>query len=262
MHFTLIGGAIFWLAPKSEDARAISISKASLDSLHAAQADRMQVASLPETTTREVDAREIEDEVLYREALRLGLDKDDPIIRGRLVQKLLLLVEDLGGASRTPTDAELRAYFDETRDRWKRPPRVRIAHVFATKKENLPSEVRDDAGEPFPYPRRLTASERELAQTYGDGFSKAVFSGETIAESRFGWHRVRVDERIDGGLATFEEARADLELEYWLVRRERITGTYLKKTVASYAITIDGRPLSGFVPTRRVAARPDPSAED
>jgi hypothetical protein len=45
---------------------------------------------------------------LYREALRLGLDVGDPIVRQRLIQKVLFVAEDLGGATRTPREAEPR----------------------------------------------------------------------------------------------------------------------------------------------------------
>lgn len=267
LHFGVLGFAIFAFARREEDGRNIAISKASLDALHAAQAQHLEVASISPELAHEVDAREIEDEVLYREALRMGLDKDDPIIRQRLVQKLLLIVEDLGGASRAPTDAELRAYFESTREKWRKPATYRVEHVFARTKERLPAEIAMDAGDPFPYPRTFTQSKKEIAQTYGVPFSDFVttLAPGTVSDpiaSSFGWHRVRLLETVPGGLASFDEARADLLLDYMLVRRERITGTWLAKTVARYRITIDGKRIEGFLPTRRVAARPDWSAED
>lgn len=75
----------------------------------------------------------------------MALDKGDPIVRERLIQKLLLLVEDVGGASRPPTDADLRAYFDATRAQWRRPERVHFVHVFATTKAKLPGLARGAA---------------------------------------------------------------------------------------------------------------------
>jgi hypothetical protein len=274
LHFAAIGGAIFFLARREDDPRAIEIPSTTLTELHAAQAQHLDVTAISAEAAHEVDAREIEDEVLYREALRLGLDKDDPIVRQRLVQKLLLIVEDLGGASKPPTDAELRAHFEKSRDRWRKPPAYRFVHVFSATRANLPSasvlEGAIDpppAGDPFPYSRSVTQSKKAIASSFGDVFADAVEHlpvgqpSDPIV-SRFGWHRVRVAQRIEGGPATFDEVRSDVELDYLLVRRERITGEYLSKTIAKYRVTIDGKKIEGFVPTRRVAARPDDSAED
>jgi hypothetical protein len=60
----------------------------------------------------------------------------------------------------------------------------------------------------------------------------------------------------------FEEARASLELDYALERREAVVGDYVRKKASEYRIEIDGKRLEGFTPTRRVAVRTDPSAED
>src|SRR5581483_11346012 len=234
LHFGILGGAIFALSKRERDPRAIEIPSATLTELHAAQAQHLEVANISPELAREVDAREIEDEVLYQEALRLGLDKDDPIVRQRLVQKLLLLVEDLGGASKPPTDAELRAHFDATRDRWRKPPAFRFAHVFSATREKLPATVDASLGDPFPHPRTATRSKKAISETYGDVFAESIEHlpiGQTSEPivSKYGWHRVRVDERIDGGPASFEEVRSDVELDYLLVRRERITGAYLAK---------------------------------
>ena len=55
----------------------------------------------------------VKEEVLYREALRLGLDRDDTIVRRRLAQKMTFMLEDgaaveIAGLPRTLTDVLLR----------------------------------------------------------------------------------------------------------------------------------------------------------
>lgn len=273
-HFAVLGGAIFALAPRQGDPRAVDVPRTALVTLEHAQAARELATSLSPDEAREVDARAIEDEVLYREAVRLGLDRDDPIIRQRLVQKLLLLVEDLGGASRAPTDEELRAFFDEDPGRYRLPARVHLVHVFASRQDHLPAPGAlplsgvPRAGEAFPYPRELTASKEELARVYGDGFATAAFErrpeegfGAPVASS-FGWHLLHVIDRAPGRIPSFEEARRGLLLDYALKKREDVVADYLKKTVSSYRVAIDGQPLKNFSPTRRVAIRSDPSAED
>jgi len=273
VHFVVLGGAIFLAAPRGEDPRAVALSSASLAALERAQATRDGVAALSPEKAREVRARAIEDELLYREALRLGLDRGDPIVRQRIIQKLLLLVEDLGGASRPPTEAELRAFYAADPGRVRLPPSYHFVHVFASRPEALPDAASlattgaPSGGEPFPYARDVTASRDEIARLYGPAFADAVTAmtpdafGPPVASS-FGWHRVRLVERREGRVPAFEEVRRALELDYALAKREEVVGAYLRKTAAAYAITLDGKPVTDFAPTLRVAVRADTSAED
>jgi hypothetical protein len=262
------------MAPRAGDRRRVELPAATLAALENAEAARIQPAPLERARAREVETRAIEDEVLYREALRMSLDKDDPIVRQRLVQKLLLLVEDLGGASRAPTDDELRAYFERTREQWRRPPRVHFVHVFASTKSALPSlaALAPDAreapalGEAFPYARDVSATKPEIARLYGSEVADALERqdgawSEPVASS-FGWHRVRVVERVAGAPAAFEEVKQELLLDFMLWRREKIVGGYLQRLAREYDIRVDGKPVRDFVPTRRVALRSEPSAED
>lgn len=274
LQFLAMGGALFALAPRGEERRVVEFEPQALAALRDAQAKKLGVKALPEEGTREVEARAIEDEILYREALRLGLDKGDPIVRQRLVQKLLLLVEDLGGASREPSTDELRAYFADTSERWRKPTRYRIVHVFATAPERVPADATlrgmteaPAVGDPFPYPRAVTSSREEMGRVFGASFADGVAALgvgaiSEILQSPFGFHRVRLVERVEGGRARFEEVTKAVLLDYLLDRRERVVGTYLKETVAMYDVRIGGQALRGFVPTRRVAARTEGSAED
>ena len=62
---------------------------------------------------------------LYREALAMGLDRDDVVIRRRMAEKLEFLAQDLALMA-PPTDEELQAYFDEHRDRYEEPVRYTL----------------------------------------------------------------------------------------------------------------------------------------
>src|SRR5438874_5332860 len=152
-----IGGVMFALSSRRQDPRHRHIDATSLDAFERAQAAREGVTSLAPEKRKEVDARAIEDEILYREGIRLGLDREDPIVRQRVIQKVLLLAEDLGGASRTPSDAELHAYFTAHPERFEIAARVHFAHVFASSENALPpvASLAPDgipvAGEAFAY---------------------------------------------------------------------------------------------------------------
>lgn len=275
LQFIVLGALLFALdrgRQRPDEHKAVDIDEGALQELRAAEAQKLGLARLPEQGRREVDARAIEDEILYKEALRLGLDKDDPIIRQRLVNKLLLLVEDMGGASRDPTRDELRAYFEATRERWKKPTTWRFVHVFAREAHALPSSDQLAAstalGEPFPYPREMTLTRDAIERLLGTPFAIATTALTTHAisdpvRSPFGWHRVKLIERIEGAPATFDEAEKSITVDFLLDRRERVVGTYLQQTCATYDVRISGAPVGNFVPSaRRVAARTEGSAED
>ncbi|MBS2018835.1 MAG: peptidyl-prolyl cis-trans isomerase [Deltaproteobacteria bacterium] len=274
LQFVVLGGALFALEARRGEPRVVRIDPAVLAELRAAQAKKLGVERLSSEGGREVDARAIEDEILYREALRLGLDKEDPIVRQRLVQKLLLLVEDMGGASRDPTREEIRAHYTSTADRWRRPTKWHFVHVFARRREDLPAAellagatAAPPLGEPFPYPREMTLTHDAAARLFGvelaDGLTTlAVGAVGDPLPSSFGWHRVRVLSREEGALASFEEVEKRVLLDLLLARRERVVGTYLVDTARAYDVRIGDAPLVGFVPTRRVAARTEGSAED
>jgi hypothetical protein len=205
-HFCVLGGLIFAVAPRPPSGSRIELSRDYLALLHAELASREHVSQLSAERAHEVDLRAVEDELLFREAQRLGLDQGDPLLRQHLIQKMLLLVEDLGGASRAPNEPQLRTYFEQTRSRWQRPEVLHFVHVFvhdpasAQKLEAAlakwrPGQPVPSLGEPFPVSRDVLQAHEQVAATFGDEFARAV-SGSTPGHwvgplhSRYGWHWV------------------------------------------------------------------------
>jgi hypothetical protein len=66
--------------------------------------------------------------MLYREGLALGLDRDDPVVRNRVVQKFEILSGD--ALSVEPRDAELQAYLDAHRGEFDIPARLSFEQVY------------------------------------------------------------------------------------------------------------------------------------
>ena len=71
----------------------------------------------------------VSEEILFREAVALGLDKDDEIIKRRLAQKMDFLAADIA-ALQDPGDAELRAWYAQNSDRFALPPRASFRHLY------------------------------------------------------------------------------------------------------------------------------------
>jgi hypothetical protein len=274
VQFLAIGGAIFLAAPRPRDDHRIEISAAELATVQAAQAARDGAAALEPAKAAEVTARVLEDRMLFREGVRMGLDQGDPIIEQRVIQKLLLLAEGLGGATREPGDAELRAAYERDAARYHEPPRYHLMHVFAARRDDLPAADGLDpaalpaAGEPFPLPREIRATADELRRSYGAGFADAAVQlapssryGAPIASS-FGWHRVRLVDVTPGGRLAFEVVRRRIAFDLALQRRQDAIRRFLDTTAAHYEFAVGGARLPRFAPPMRVARHETASEED
>ena len=86
----------------------------------------------------------VRQEVFYREALALGLDKDDLIIRRRLQQKMEFVSDDVA-AQAQPTDAELNAYLQAHPDSFRVDQRFTFRQVYLNPEKHGKSLARDAA---------------------------------------------------------------------------------------------------------------------
>ncbi len=76
----------------------------------------------------------VREEVLYREGLALGLDRDDPVIRRRVAQKLEFVTE--GDAAVEPDDGQLQAYLDAHRELFAVEPRFTFRQIYLDPKRH------------------------------------------------------------------------------------------------------------------------------
>jgi peptidyl-prolyl cis-trans isomerase C len=240
-HFCLIGSCLFalhhWVQPKKQ---RIVVQPAFVEALR--DEARTRTGHLP--TAAEQAAliqRFVDEEILYREALALGLDRGDVIVRRRLVQKMEMLA-----SPEEPSSEELERYLRAHAARYRTPPRVTFHHIFVER--DLDGVQRALAaggdwqklGQPFVAGRSWSRkSESEIAALFGADFARPVMAlraGEWVAlRSRFGQHLVRVDEQLGaepGGVTA--RVRED-----WL--REKRSGmdqTALAQLRARYTVAI------------------------
>jgi peptidyl-prolyl cis-trans isomerase C len=185
----------------------------------------------------------VREEVLYREALALGLDKDDTIVRRRMAQKMLFLAEDVA-AAREPTPEELGTWYEANHDQFAFPPRISFRHLYFSP-DRRGAHARDDAAAALtelagqPEDSSLAASLTDafmfqehyrdrapefLGKEFGPNFALAVAklspgSWQGPIESGFGWHLVFVDALISGRVPAFEEVEVDVK-RAWLSERK------------------------------------------
>jgi hypothetical protein len=204
----------------------------------------------------------VKEEILSREAVKLGLDQNDTIIRRRLRQKMEFLAEDFA-ATQEPTDDELEAYLREHPDAFREAPRFTFRHIFLSddRGENLkvdadallaqlkadplgdPSELGDRFLGPGAFtnePWQGVAS--QLGHTFPEQLNAAPV-GEWAGpiSSGYGAHLVLVSARTEGRLPPLEEVRDDVKRELLVERRLRTNQAFLDALLARYQVTIDWR---------------------
>ncbi|MFO0588472.1 MAG: peptidylprolyl isomerase [Polyangiaceae bacterium] len=276
VQFSLIAAALFAIAPRAEAPSRVELHHEALDRLHGAAAAKSGRVALSNEDAAAVDRRAIEDEILFREGVRLGLDQADGVVRNRVIQKTLFFAEELGDASRPSTEAEQRAYFAEHAADFRRPARARIQHVFARSIDALPPKPADSdgtighppaLGEPGPVPSEITGDERALAEAFGEAAAKAIvalpegaWSGPIT--SGFGAHYVKVLAREAARPMRFEEVRPRVVERLDMERREQAVAAFLSKAFARYDVTLDGAKVPSIADPHRTAIRGAVSGED
>ena len=275
VHFLVVGAMIFAVTPRPDDGRDIAFDGATFAALEAAQAARVGGPTLSAGDAGDIRTRAIEDEVLYREALRLGFDRNDNVVRQRLIQKVLFLAEDLAGVSRPASEDDLRAFFETNRAQFTRPARVRLIHVYAgSARRDWLAGLRDAAvraeaavpgvppplGDAFALPRTVDLPRDDLASQYGEELAAmiTVLPLGTWSEpvpSKFGWHLVKVLERDEGGPASYDDVRGKLPLLYLVARKQAAAREFIAKAATRYRVTVDRTPIA-VVPSRDRLAEP------
>ena len=190
--FLLLGSGLFagqrWLMD-ADERRVVTVTDEQVDALRA----RWDAQWGRPPTDRELRGlldEAVREEILYREALRLGLDRDDPIVRRRLAEKMTFMLED-NAQLPAPGAREVEAYFAAHAERYRQPQRTTFRHVYlsAGRRANprrdaaaLLHVVRDGgadgwrrAGDPFPLLREYTdRTDREIAELFGADFAAAL----------------------------------------------------------------------------------------
>ena len=204
--------------------------------------------------------RRVRDEILYREAMALGLGQGDSALRRRLALKLEFLARDAGGAA-TPTEAELRVFLEENAASYTSPGYRSFIHVFvseAKRGERAEADANallerlksDQALDPLTLGNRtmleaeqVRVSHRDVTAIFGGAFADGVFEQPVGVwsgplRSGYGLHLVLVREDVRGSLPTFPEARARLERDLIDRRGDEALAAYVQALREKYDVSI------------------------
>lgn len=230
----------------------------------------------PQQMQRLVDDK-VREEVLYREALALGLDKDDTIVKRQLARKMEFLAEDVSKLGE-PKPGELKAWFEKNGERFALPPRVSFRHVYFSP-DRRGAMVRADAkralsqlagkpmdaagiaavGDPFMFQQFY--GDRpfdEIARQFGPSFARALvqltpggWAGPI--ESGYGWHVVFSESLTPQRIPDYEEIESDVKAAWVEERREEVRARMFQAMRARYEVVLPARPdQSGRAPTTGV----------
>ena len=267
IHFLLLGAALFlldaWLRPAAAPAASteIVVSGARIRNLAQNFARTWQRPPTREELDGLVESY-VREEVMVREALALGLDRDDTIIRRRLQQKVEFVSEEAVALAR-PTDEELNAYLKANADAFRAESRATFDQVFLDpnkRKTTLSADAKrllealnraGAAADPAQSgdrlqlidPRYENAPQAELARLFGNEFAEALVKqpiGKWVGPipSGYGVHLVRVETLIPGGTPMLDDVRPLVEREWANAKRQEIATAFYAKLRAKYAIKV------------------------
>ncbi len=266
IHFLALGAALFLLykivaAPVGDRSDRIVVTSGHIERLVEGWARTWQRPP----TRKELEGLiedHIREEILYREALAMGLDRDDTIIRRRLRQKMEFLIEDLD-AQANPSDEELQAFLDKNPDAFRVAPRVTFSHIYLNRDRRGESATRDakhllarleaadgrlDAaalGDPLLLPHDYESlPEDEVAKLFGREFAARLtelpadrWTGPV--ESGYGLHLVLVRERTEGRVPKLTEVRDAVRREWLAVRRHEANEALHQRLRVRYTVIVE-----------------------
>jgi len=262
LHFLLIGVVIFvaygLIAPRSKDGARIVVSQGVVDALVREHQARWQRPPAEQELAGLVEAY-VRDEILYREGTALGLDRDDPVIKRRVRQKLEVIAEEQQ-ARDAPTDADLATYLAQHANRFTRPGTVSFEQIFfpatATAAEvetARASAVRgaDPArlGQSTMLPPRaenvpLDLAARDFGSEFATGIAKLPLNEWAgPVRSGFGLHLVRVTARTPAVVPKLDDVRAAVAREWENERRVASLSESYKKLRSQYEVVIEAKQM-------------------
>jgi hypothetical protein len=267
LHFIVLGAALFVLYyfvnddPLPENPRSIVVD----ETIMARLSQTFQRTWMRPPTAEEFDGlveSHIKEEILYREGLALGLDKDDLIIRRRMQQKFEFLNADLVELT-PPTESELREYLDNNADKYRQPEIISFQQVFIKtsgsevnpqeRAEQILASLRNaevstaelqELGDPSMLPRNMQdESKAGIARVFGGEFAEQVVTAEKgnwsgPYLSGYGFHLVYLSEYTPGRESRLEEVARNVERDLTAERTRNANSQFYQALRKRYSIDI------------------------
>lgn len=265
-HFLLLGAAIFvvyhfFSKTATNEPGKIVITQGELASIREGYINTWQRPPTKEEMEGLIRER-VKEEVYYQEALALGLDKDDMIIRRRLQQKMEFIAHDIAKQTE-PTEAALSAFLAKHADLFKTETHFSFRQIYlnagqkgnASKQEisRLLSELNQPGtkanfrkpGDATLLPSEiLNASATEVTGQFGKEFTNQLMQLPTgrwtgPVNSAYGVHLVSLGERKDGGTPALADVHDAVLREYENACLLAANEKFYRELLKNYSVTIE-----------------------
>lgn len=205
----------------------------------------------------------LKEEILYREALAMGLDKDDTIVRRRLAQKVEFLIADVAVPSEV-AEQELQAFYENNAAHYTRPAKLSFRHIYfnpdqragrtldeanaslkTLQSTNAGIGATADLGDRFMLQSRYQQiSSDEIAREFGRDFADTLVTltpgiWQGPIKSGYGVHLVFITEREAASVYPFAEVRERVKNDYLYELRQTRNDEVLEKLKSRYEIVIE-----------------------
>lgn len=262
VHFLLIGAVLFIAygltqEPDTNTANRIVVDAGQVEQL-VAQFERTWIRP---PSRQELDAlveNHVRAEVYYREALAMGLDQNDPMVRQRMRMKLEFILEDLT-LDDNPTDDALNKFLTQNPDRFRQEPEISFIQVYVSRDDGLeieadaerilaqlkagadPQSLGDASMLNFEY-RDMTPA--DIARTFGDIFAMRIADLQPAGwqgpfYSGLGGHLVNVTGRVEGRMPTLDEIRPVVQREWLAAQRVELKDLAYDRLREGYEVVVE-----------------------
>lgn len=270
IHFFILGLAVFGLhaaldrkpAATVNDPYLVEVSSADIEWMRTIFNKRMGRGPSVQDLRAQVNQL-IREQILSREAVAVGLDEDDMVVRRRLAQKMEFLFKD-SSAIAEPTEEDLRTFFFENRRKYEMPPQVTFTQVYFSidrrgveeAKQTAQTLVKED-GDPdrvatlgdasILSPRCTQCSVREIRNRFGLDFAETVKnlapgSWHGPVKSAYGFHAVYIHERQDTKVPKFYDIIDQIKNDWMSEKREENTRSVYGEMRSRYRVLVEGLP--------------------
>jgi peptidyl-prolyl cis-trans isomerase C len=267
VHFLIIGFLMFVLygiigGESGPEDKTIQISRADIQLMQARWQKQWQRPPTDEEMKGLIRAH-VREEVLYREAMAMGLDQNDTIVRRRVAQKMDFVLAD-ATSEETPTDEQLEQYMQQNIERFQDPVRISFAHVYFSqdkrgdkaeadakkvletiRKQGLSIASAIRTGDPFMMYYEYSANSRaQVARNFGEEFADALFKQNTTGwlgpvRSGYGLHLIYVSEFRAAIPPVLEDVKERVLTEYLSERGRDAKERAYQKLLERYTVEVE-----------------------
>nr|WP_231734560.1 peptidylprolyl isomerase [Lysobacter gilvus] len=274
LHFLVLGALLFavygWMQRDALQAPdEVVVDQARVDALSARFHRLWQREPSPDELRGIVDAW-VREEILYREGVAVGMERDDDVVRRRVVQKLTYLNE--GMAVEVPTQAELQAWLHAHPDDYRLAPRYAFRQVYfdptqhgdalardiAQAQASLQRDANANVGDVAMLPQTMRdAAADEVSRTFGAQFAQSLPAipdgrwSDPIA-SDYGVHLVWIDARTPARMPALAQVRRDVERDLLADRTKKANEAFYDTLRKRYTVKVDAD-LGGTAESHAVA---------